>query len=51
MGLTKAELEQEPKSGPGAGGDSLQLIKNDIKEALKGRGQELLRPEIKLPSI
>lgn len=40
-GLTEAVLEWEPKSGPGAGagGDSLQLMKDSVKEELKGRGE------------
>ena len=37
MALTKIRLEQEPNSGPRAGGDSPQLIKNDEKDELRGR--------------
>lgn len=40
IGLTKVILEQEPKAGPGAEEDPLQLIKNDVKEKLKGRREK-----------
>ena len=37
MALTNMRFEQEPNSGPKAGGGSPQLIKNDKKYELRGR--------------
>ena len=37
MALTKVRLQQEPNSGPRAGGDSPQLIKTDENDELRGR--------------
>lgn len=36
-------LEQKPKSGLRSGDDSLQLVEDDMKEELNGRGEKSSR--------